>query len=166
MSTIIEKLNEGDIFRWSYRDHDTDTRSYGSYHCCSCIAIVHNGRLRDTYWMIGKLFASDGTRTFGIDDLPRIELTRLGNLSGLEKAKEYQSDYYDDADIVDLNHSNSSRGNFYLRKNAVRSQKKMLEMARYKLEQSESAERSAAHRSEQLREAIAKIEAGDTSAYL
>jgi hypothetical protein len=167
MSDTIEKLNEGDVFRWNYRDPDADNHQYdGRYHCCSRIAIVRNGRLRDTYWMIGDSFASDGTRTFGIDDLSRIALTHLGNMADLEKVPEYQSDYYADADIVDLNHANSSRGNFYLRKGAVRSQAKMLVVAKYKLEQSESAERSEALKSERLREAIAKIESGDTSVYL
>jgi len=164
MSEVIEALIEGDVFRWSYRDPNTDNRQWGSYHCCSCLAIVHNGLLRDTFWQIGMSF-SDG-KSFVIGDLPKLDLTRLGNLADFDKAPEYQADYHDDADIMNLNHSNSSRGNFYLRKFALRSQKKMLEMARYKLENSESAERSAARKSEQLREAIAKIEAGDTNVFL
>jgi hypothetical protein len=154
------ELREGDIFRWSYREPGDD-RAYGRYHCCSCFVIVDkSGRLRDTFWGSGS-----DNRSFGQDDLPRLKLTRLGNMADLEKASEHQADYYDDTDIVDLNHSNSSRGNFYLRKGAIRSLKKMLETARYKLEQSVSVERCAANRSEQLRAAITKIEAGDTTAY-
>jgi hypothetical protein len=164
MTDVIEALCEGDVYRWHYRDPKTDNRSWGDYHCCSRIAIVHGGRLRDTYWQIGQSF-SDG-RSFGSDDMPKLELTRLGNLSELEKAPEYQADYYDDADIVNLNHSNSTRGNFYLRKSAVRSQAKMLETSRYNLERSQEHERSAVRRSEELREAIIKIEAGDTGAHI
>jgi hypothetical protein len=149
-------MKEGDIYRWNYREPGDD-RNYGRYHCCSRIAIADaRGRLRDTYWSSG----SDG-RVFVEADLPKLDLTYLGNLSDLEKAPEWQADYYDDADIVNLNHSNSSRDNFYLRKGAQRSRAKMLERARYKLEQSESAERSAAWASERLRSAIAKIEAGE-----
>ena len=152
------ELTEGDVFRWRYREESgLDLRSWGTYHCCSCIAIMRNGRLRDTYWY------GDG-RSFGVGDVPRLELERRGNLSELEPAKEYQADYYDDADIVNLTHANG--GEFYLRKGAVRSQAKMLAAARSKLEASQSDERMAAWRSERLRESIAKIEAGDTNAFI
>jgi hypothetical protein len=163
MSEVIEKLNEGDVFRWGYRESGDDGR-WGRYHCCSGIAVVHGGILRDTYWQIGPSF-SEG-RSFRVDDLQKIDLTRLGNMTELERVPEYQADYYDDADIVDLNHSNSPRGNFYLRKGSVRSQAKMLEVAKYKLEQSESAERSAASKSERLREAVARIANGDTGIHI
>lgn len=155
MSDVIDQLREGDVFRWSYREPGDD-RSYGRYHCCSRIAIVTRGRLRDTYWSWG----SDG-RSFGLEEIAKLDLEFEGNLSDLEKADEWQADYYADADIVNLNHSNSSRGNFYLRKGALRNADKMLRMARYKLEQSLSAERSAAWTSERLRAAIAQIEAGE-----
>ena len=149
-------MKEGDIFRWSYRDPGDD-RQYGRYHCCSMIAIVQpNGRLRDTYWSSG----SDG-RSFGADDLPRLELTCIGNLADLEKAPEWKADYYDDADIVNLNHANSSRDHFYLRKGAKRSAAKMLETARHKLERIQSDERMATLRAKDLTAAISRIEAGE-----
>lgn len=160
MAEVLEKLREGDIFRWSYRDPGDD-RQYGRYHCCSCIAVVHkNGRLYDTFW-----HGSDN-KSFGVEDLPKLELTRLGNFSDLEKAPEYKQEYYDDSDCVNLTHSNSSRDNFYLRKGAQPSAAKMLETARHKLERCESDIRGAMWRAEQLRLAIAKIEAGDLGVHL
>jgi hypothetical protein len=160
MDDVMEKLREGDVYRWRYRAPGDD-RAYGRYHCCSCIAIVDkDGNLRDTFWASG----SDGRR-FRPEDLPLLELTRLANLSELEKAGEHEADYYDDADIVDLNHSNSSRGNFYLRKGAKRSAAKMLESARHKLERAVSDEKMAAQRAALLRVTIAKIEAGSTDMY-
>lgn len=164
MTDVIADFREGDVYRWTFRDPDTDNRQYGSYHCCSRIAVVHRGRLRDTYWQIGDSF-SEG-RSFGVEDLPKLELTRLGNLSELLPAKEYEADYYDDADIVNLNHSNSTRGNFYLRKGARRSREKMLEVARYNLERSTANERSAARLSEELRETISKLEADQLVLYI
>jgi hypothetical protein len=164
MSDVIEALREGDIYRWSYADPNTNNGQWGDYHCCSRIAIVNRGRLRDTYWQIGASF-SEG-RSFGPDDLPRLQLTRLGNLADLQPAKEYEADYYADADIVNLNHPNSTRGNFYLRKGAVRCQKKMLEAARHKLESSESDRKSAEWRSEQFHASIARIEAGDLNGHI
>lgn len=157
-------LREGDVYLWGYLEPGDD-RAYGRYHCCSCFAVVKNGRLRDTYWAIQNSFGSDG-RSFGVDDLPKLELRRLGNLSDLERKQEYEEDYYDDADIVDLNHANSSRGNFYLRKGAKRSPAKMLRSARRMLEKAESDARMAADRAERLRSAIAEIKAGKTDVYL
>ncbi len=154
MDSVIA-MKEGDIYRWSYLEPGDD-RSYGRYHCCSNIAILDaRGRFRDTFWSSG----SDG-RSFGPEDLPKIELTFLGNLSDLERAPEYNADYYDDADIVNLNHSNSTSGNFYLRKGAKRSSAKMLTVARSKLDQWTSRERHAAQRADDLRTAIASIKAG------
>lgn len=165
MSNFIDQIREGDIYRWHYRDPNADNRCWGTYHCCSRIGIVKNGRLRDTYWQIGDSFPHDG-RSFGMDELPKLHLVREGNLADLDKASEYQADYYADTDIVNLNHANSTRGNFYLRKGAKRSAEKMLEVARRKLERSELDERSAARRSEELRQAISRIEAGETEVYL
>jgi hypothetical protein len=153
----IEAMREGDIFRWRYNEPKDEDRSWGSYHCCSGFAVVRNGRLCDTYWSTGN----DG-RSFGAEDLPKLDLTRLGNFAELNKSRESEADYYDDADIINLNHANSSRGNFYLRRGAQRSVAKMLQAARNKLEDAESDMRIAASRAERLREAIARIEAGDT----
>jgi hypothetical protein len=166
MSTIDEQrevsaapsptiLRDGDVYRWRYRD---DAKR--SYHCCSCIGIVKDGILRDTYWQIGSSF-SEG-KWFAAESLPTLELTRLGNLDEFVKVPDYFEDYYDDADVMNLNHANSSRDNFYIRKGAKRSQSKMLEVARSRLEDSLSAERMAAWKSQRIRESIARIESGDT----
>jgi len=167
---VIEKLNEGDIFRWHYSDPKTNFGAWGDHHCCSRIAVVQDGVLRDTYWLHwsqdqGKWLGTGSGRTFGLNDLSRLKLAFVANHADLVPAKEYDANYYDDADIVDLNHSNDTRGNFYLRKGAVRSQAKMLSAARAKLERSESDKRDAEWRSERLRESIAKIEAGDVSGF-
>lgn len=158
MSDVVETLREGDVYRWSYRDPNTDHRSYGSYHCCSRIAVVYRGRLMDTYWQIGNSF-SEG-RSFGIDDIKKLDLKFVANMDELEPAKEYQADYYDDVDIVSLNHANSPRGNFYLRKGAKRSQDKMLAVARQRLAEAEADERTAVRRRTEISEIIDRIEDG------
>lgn len=155
-------IEEGNVFRWSYREPGDD-RQWGRYHCCSNFVIARKGRLCDTYW---SMSGGSDNKSFGLDDLSKLELTFLGNLSDLEKTDEYQADYYDDADIVDLNHSNSSRGNFYLRKGAKRSQKKMLEAARHKLAQAKSDEKMAAERAARLGIAITEIIAGRVDVHI
>lgn len=163
MPVTIEKLKDGDIYRWSYVDVK-QPGSWGDYHCCSQIALVENNRLYDTYWSYGFKTNGGSGRSFGVDDLPRLKLRFLANVSDLEEAKKYESEYYDDSDIVDLTHSNG--GDFYLRKGAVRSQAKMLASAHARLEKSLSDERMAAWRSESLRAAITKIEAGDINSFI
>lgn len=152
----MTELREGDVFRWHYREPGDD-RQYGRYHCRSQIGIVKNGRLTDTYWCGGD------NQSFGPNELKKLNLNFLGNLADYEKASEHQADYYADADIMNLNHSNSTRDNFYLRKGAVRNTAKMLAVAKHKLERSEGDERGARWRSEQFRMAITKIEAGETA---
>lgn len=164
MDTATITMRDDDIFRWRYRAPGDD-RQWGRYHCCSQIAVFRAGRLQDTYWMIGNSFPSDG-RSFGADRFQELELTYVGNFADIERAKEYQADYYDDADIVNLNHCNSTAGNFYLRKGAKRSKVKMLESARRKLEKAQSNERAAQWQAEQLRTRIALIEAGDLDTHI
>lgn len=156
-------FKEGDIFRWSYKE-DGDDRAWGRYHCCSRIAIFCKGRLRDTYWQIGTSF-SDG-RSFGADEADRLVLEFVANIDDLEKSSEFNDEYYDNADIVNLNHANSTRGNFYLRKGAVRSAQKMLQSARYKMNEASATAKSARRRADELREIIARIEGGDTSVHI
>lgn len=164
MIDTIETLREGDVYRWGYRDPNTKHGAWGDYHCCSRIAIVSRGRLRDTYWQIGTSF--NECRSFGLEDLPKLELTFIANLADLEPAKEYQADYYDDADIVNLNHSNHPSGNFYLRKGAKRSQDKMLAVARQRLAEAEADERTAVRRRTEISQIIDQIEAGTMDGYI
>lgn len=154
----IEKLCDGDIFRWSYRDPKDDR-----YHCCSRIAIVYDDTLYDTYWH-GRP-PHDG-KWFGPGALPALVLERLGNLSELDNVSECSSDYYDDADIVDLNHRNSSRGNFYLRKGAKRSQGKMLAVAQQRLAEAEADYNMAARRVLESADLIAVIKTGATDVFI
>lgn len=160
MDTTAIDLKEGDIYRWRYRA-PSDERPYGSYHCCSCIAVVRGERLRDTFW--GSSAGSDG-KSFGLDDLHKIDLTYVGNFADLDKAPDYRASYYDDSDVVNLNHSNSGRDNFYLRKGAKRSAAKMLESAYAKIEKARSDIRLAEWQIEQANAAIDRIEAGELDA--
>lgn len=157
-------LREGDIYRWSYAD-EGDDRPWGRYHCKSSIAIVSDGRLRDTYWQVGGRFYSDSF-SFGPDELYRFKLTFLGNMNDLERHNEGDAEYFDNSDIVDLNHPNSSKGNFYIRKGAKRSAAKMLQSANDRLDRARRDAESAKRTIGRLLENIARIENGDTSGYL
>lgn len=126
MSTI----KDGDIFRWRWKDERPEHLGpWKRYHCRSQIAVAKDGVLFDTYWTysLEKPDWGDSTAKWSYDEAEQhLELTLVGNLSELEKREEYHGAYYDDADCVNLNHSNSTRTNFYIRKGAQRSKAKML----------------------------------------
>lgn len=157
-------LREGDVYRWRYRAPGDDG-AWGRYHCCSCIGVVRRCRLFDTFWQIGGNFPQDA-RSFGESELYKLKLTFLGNLSDFNGVNEGEADYYADSDIMDLNHSNSTRGNFYLRKGAARSAEKMLDVARRRMADAKRDEDNARDRARRMQEAITRIEAGDTTGYL
>lgn len=148
-------IKDGDIFRWRYKDEKPEhRREWGRYHCKSQIAVAKSGILRDTYW--GD--SSSGT-IWSYDEAERLlELTFVANFADLEKRDEYRADYYDDADCVSLNHPNSTRGNFYVRKGAQRSRERMRVVV---AERIAATEHEIAYRqgvAERLRELAIQIE--------
>jgi len=121
-------MKEGDIFRWQY-NHKTllkmnDGDNGGTtYWCKSQIAIVNkDGLLCDTYWGYSNFdslrFSSDQVKE-------KLDLKFIANINDLVKSDIIERAYYLDADCVDLNHPNSTIGNFYIRKGAVKNLEKI-----------------------------------------
>jgi hypothetical protein len=92
---------------------------------------------------------------------PGLELTLLGNFDELERIDDYEAVNYDPNDIVNLNHSNSSRGNVYRRKGSSRSREAMLAHVASQLEEATSDQRMATRRIERLNKRKAEIETAD-----
>lgn len=117
---------DGDIYRWSWNDKEYDKkelqRQSGTlYWCCSRIGRVDGDYLVDTYW--GN---TSGNTYFSFDDCKdKLELEYIGNMADLVKADPSERMYYLDEDCVDLNHPNSTSGNFYIRKGAKKNLDKM-----------------------------------------
>lgn len=130
----ITTFKDGDVFSWSYNDETLKAKNDGNnggttYWCCSMIAIFYDryylderkGYLEDTYWS-----TSSNNRRFFMDDInDKLKLRYMGNLNDYERADEYDQMYYADKDCLNLNHPNSTRGNFYIRKGAVKDVDKM-----------------------------------------
>jgi hypothetical protein len=150
-----EPIRDGDVFDWSYRD-----KPDASYWCKSRIAIATDGRLRDTFWSSGD----DASWSYG-DAAALLNLTLRGNLNDFEPF-DGDPTYYDPADIMNLNHSNSSRGNLYRRKGAQRSIEAMLAECRRRIDNAEGERRSAEAELDRLRESEAKLKAGDLLRWL
>ena len=110
-----------DVYRWSYKNTEG---MFEPYHCKSRIGIFNgdSNSLRDTFW--GN--SGSNGRWFSLEECKHlIDLEYLGNLNDYTPAHESDQAMYDDKDFLNLNHSNNSRGNCYLRKGATKSKEKM-----------------------------------------
>lgn len=161
MNELIKKLedvlswNEGDIYFWRWKD--TDRARTSPYHCCSCIAVIESGFLRDTYW--GN--SSDGRNWTQERAVADLDLTFKGNLNDLEAIKSYELPYYEEADTVDMRHANSSHAEVYRRKGSQRSKARTLAHIQYAREKEESAKRMAEWALDRLAKVEASVLAGD-----
>lgn len=164
MSTL--EIKDGDIFRWRYADEKPEQLGqWGRYHCRSRIAVAKDGWLIDTFWTYGveKPRRDDSTASWSCDDAKKkLELTFVGNIGDLEKRDEWQAAYYDDADIVNLNHGNSSRGNFYVRKDAQRCRSKMLATVAERIAECERIISFEQSKLERLRETTARLNSSES----
>ena len=128
MINVIEKaeLREGAIYRWRWADEkrDSDRGSWGSYHCCSCWAVVSGGHLVDTFWHGGD------NKNLDPDD---VVLTYVAHPDELVEIKSYDLPYYRRDDIVDMRHANNSSGPIYRRIDATRDAETMMENAEEKM---------------------------------
>ena len=119
-------MKNNDIFRWSYNEGKLKKLNDGdnggtTYWCCSRIAIFLDGRIVDTFWGSGG-----GAKSWSEDQAKeQLELEFIVNMDDLVAADPSERAYYLDSDCFDLNHSNSSRGNFYIRNGAIKNTEKM-----------------------------------------
>lgn len=126
----MTEFKEGDVFRWRWSDREMDTdrrkeemRAGVLYWCCSRICIADScGKLWDTFWSIRRNCDNR------LVDPNKCELVFLGNLNDFDEAREPELNYYSDSDIMNISHSNMSRGGFYVRKGAKRDAGKVREI--------------------------------------
>lgn len=138
-----DELKDGQIYRWRWADdkRDADCGQYGSYHCRSRIAIVHGGKLIDTYWS-GMI--SDGR--LNKDDV----LVELIADKSWQKIKKWDLPYYDSSDVIDTRHANDGNAPIYLKPGATRSKQAIIESIDYRVQQAEQNIRSAQFELERL----------------
>ncbi len=143
-------MKDGDIYFWRYADGANIGPS--PYHCKSCKAVVVGGRLIDTFWSS----PSDGS----VIDPSRVVLDFKGNKADLRIVRTWELPYYDEADIVDMRHANSSREECYVKSTSLRSRDAMLvHIANMRREQ-EGAIRSAQYKLDLLRQSEDDVMAG------
>ena len=131
------------------------------YHCKSRIAVYEKGVLRDTYWSLR------GSDDHVLTDLDRYDLRFLGNLNDYERAEYGNWLYYDDADVLNLNHSNASKNSlWYVRKGAEKSAKAIELVLTERLIQAERDKQSAERAIERLTSELEQVRGGDLNVLL
>jgi hypothetical protein len=154
---------EGDVFFWRYRNDSGDQTL--KYWCRARKAIVRDGVLFDIYlaYIDGHKvnFHSEGGVWRHGQAESHLVLEFKGNLDEFDVTADYNRSMYDDADILDLRHANSSQKQVYLRKGARRSQAAMLAEVNSKIEKLESEIRHANWQLERLSKEKVRIEAGE-----
>lgn len=133
-------MRDGDIYFWRYANELGDHSM--TYHCKSGKAVATNGRLVDTFWST----PSDGY----VVDPSRCVLTFKGNKDELRQIREWEVKYYNEDDVVDMRHSNSSRAEIYVKASAKRCRDAMLTHIAAMRSEQESVIRSANYRLELL----------------
>ncbi len=130
------KIKLNDIYRWSYSSDYIKGRfepywAVSRYGIC-CAYSDGELYIEDTFWGCGD------NRRFCQEDIDNghIELVYLGNFNELGKLTD-NPEYYKPEDIVNLNHSNSSSNNIYLRKGAARDVNCIKELIKSSIESQE-----------------------------
>lgn len=144
-------MTEGDIYFWRFKEDAMP--EFMPYHCKSRRAVVVGGRLVDTFWSS----AHDGY----VIDPSRVNLEFKGNKADLRPISASEVKYYDDADVVDMRHSNASRAEVYVKAGAQRSRDAMMRHITSMIDEEESKIKCAKHRLEMLATAMASVDAGE-----
>ena len=159
------QFNENDVFNFRYKPEEAKKR-FEPYHCFDGTLVVKKYSDGKTY-LVDTFWSSGDSRTFTPEKaIEQGELTFLCNLDEMVDIKEWETLYYDDADIVKMHIHAGYRSRFLIKKGTQRSQTKMLQSIKQKIEDEHSKIRSAENSLKWHNETLKKIEAGDTSVYL
>lgn len=168
---VAVQFRENDVYLFRYNEAELKAR-FSPYHCFDGQLIVKvNSKgekyFVDTYWASkndGFAGFQEGVKSKTIDEaLSQGELTFVCNLNDVEEIKEWEREYYDDEDIFDLSYQHHCYSYFVKKKGAVRSQAKMLQSIKTKIEEAEYKKQLAERDIVKFNEILKKIEAGDTS---
>jgi hypothetical protein len=167
----FNKIKENDFFIFEYYP-EIRKSIFEPRHCFEGLlrAFKHKDKflLRDTYWGVFS-DSWDCVQMFTIEEaLKKGTLTYYCNLNELKPIGEHEQKYYKDEDIFCLHeqHSCSERcRNYYIKKDAVRSQEKMRDYINYKRNQLQHGIDFAKDELKRLDEKQAQVEAGNLDIY-
>lgn len=139
------EYKDNDVCRWQYKNTGG---MFEPYWCKSQIAVFKAGTWFDTFW-------SNELDRFPLP-AKNIEIRYLGNLDDFKPCKSYDFDYYDDKDCLDLSHSNNS-GQYYARKDAVKSVDKIRAVLENNLRDAESKKQNAEYEIQRIKEKLENV---------
>ena len=145
---------DGDIYAWRWKE----LPSHMPYHCKSQIAVVYNGRLRDTFWMHFNGKVPCVSDSCAILKLNEVELKLLGNIDTWIQINADDKHFYRPEDIIDMRHSNCSHAPVLLRDGAVKSEELSIKHLNSLIDERISEISVAVDRIKSLREQIRDIQ--------
>lgn len=160
------KIKEKDIFNFQYnprQEQGWDSRT----HCFDgrFLAIKEDDQilLVDTYWGYGdkqgRIFTQEKAEALG-------KLTFVANMEDLEKSDESCYSYYDDSDCFNLSYQHGCYKKYAIKKGAVKSKEKMLQILKQQMQKAKRELESIGHRIEDLSKDITLVEGGETDIYI
>lgn len=154
----MKQPKTNDVYYWSYNNDELeklgDVNNGGTtYWCCSRLCIFDGERFVDTFW------GSYGSNKSWSQDQAseQLELEFIANMDDLINADPSERAYYKDSDCVNLNHSNSIRGNFYIRVGATKDIDKMSRILKRGIKEVKSEIASQIRSIKQMEESLVDI---------
>jgi hypothetical protein len=162
----MQEYKIDDVFSFRWKDN-VSTNYFGDlYHCFDGQLIVceRGGEmyLRDTYWSSGtegKGFTIEEANERGI-------LTYKCNLDEVDIIRESDLVYYADSDVFNLSTQHGCYPRYAKRRNATRSQEKILSVLKSKIEDTQREIEFKKRSLQQMNERLQKLEAGDTTIFI
>jgi hypothetical protein len=159
------QIKENDVFTFRWSEEEIKNR-FEPYHCFDGTLVAKKQKddtllLVDTYWL------SSDNKHFKIEEaMQKGKLEFLCNLDDMVDIKEYETVYYNDEDIIEMCMHKGYHTRWLIKKGTQRSQVKMLQSIKFKIEIEQQNIRSAENSLKWHYETLKKIEEGDTSVHL
>lgn len=158
------ELKINDVYKFRYNEEYLE-KLFEPYHCFDAQLIVkqgiHNLYLEDTYWSTGN------NKTFTLEQaLEKGTLEFVCNLDEVEEIRSYDMRYYDDNDLFNLSRQHNCYGEYYKRKSAKKSAKKMEQVLIDEIKEIEHAIKSKEWDLKRANEKLEKLRLGDMDIYL
>lgn len=141
----MKKIKENDVFTWRYTQKHIESLEYKNdlYHCKERLAVAKNVNgtfmFFDTFWGIGR---TDNYTFIEAEIDKKYEVEFYCNLDEIDKQPNHSDvkKYYDDKDVFTLHDQHACASSciyHYLKKGAVKSKDKMIQITKRKIQEIE-----------------------------
>lgn len=158
------KINKNDVYSFRYNEKYTQ-KLFEPYRCFDGILVVREKKsgklyLEDTFW-------SSENKTFTLEEaLNQGHLEFILNLNDFDISEEYKEKYYTTSDFKILPCHHGYQKSYYLRKGAVKSKEKMLEVINNNIEELNRKKNSIEWSIELQQKNLKDLESGNLEIYI